>query len=259
MNGTDSPPLPNSRGTTSATRVADVLLCLAAADGPLGVTELARQLALSKAVAHRILSSLADRDLVRGNRAGAYGLGPAAVAIGARALAESDLRAAAMPVLRGLQAETGETATVSELVGARRVYLAQVESEQQVRMTVELGRPYPLHAGASSRAILAAADPALREEVLASALPRLTDATVGDRAALEAELAQVVAEGVAVSQGERQQGAGSVAAAVHGLDGAVVGSISVCGPLGRFDAEVVERLRPLVRTAADDVSRALAA
>lgn len=259
MNGTGplSPPSPS--GTTSATRVADVLLCLAAADRPLGVTELARQLALSKAVAHRILRSLADRELVRGDRAsGTYRLGPAAAAIGARALADSDLRAAALPVLRRLQADTGETATVSELVGAQRVYLAQVESVQQVRMSVELGRPYPLHAGASSRAILAAADARLREEVLAGELPRLTDATVGDRPALEQELASVARDGVAVSYGERQHGAASVAAAVEGADGAVIGAISVCGPIGRFDTDVVDGLRALVRTAGEDVSRALA-
>ena len=60
-----------------------------------------------------------------------------------------------MPVLRELQAGTGETTTVSAYVPGGRVYLDQVESAQEIKMTVELGRRFPLHAGSSSTCILA--------------------------------------------------------------------------------------------------------
>lgn len=241
-------------GTESAARVADVLL-LFAGSGALGVSEISRELEFGKTVVHRILRSLASRNLVVFEEASRkYRLGPAAAALGARALSEHELRQVASPVLRRLQRDTGETTTVSELVGTARVYLDQVVSLKEIKMTVELGRPFPLHAGSSSKAILAFCSPELRQLVLAGALPTLTPKTVVVREELEAELSRIAEDGVAASLGERQAGAGSAAAPVLGMDGYAVGSISVCGPVDRFDTRTMERLGPLVREAAQEVS-----
>jgi IclR family transcriptional regulator, acetate operon repressor len=247
-------------GTESATRVADVLLTLGADPGPLGVSALARRLGLSKAVVHRILRSLESRALVAFDpERRAYTLGPAAAALGARALRDLDLRGVALPVLRRLQERTGETTTLSALIGAERVYLDQVPSRQEIKMTVELGRPFPLYAGASSKAILAFAPAGLRARVLEGPLEPLTARTPLDRAALAAELEDIARAGVAVSLGERQQGAGSVAAPVFGVDGTAVGALSASGPVDRFDEATVARIAPLVREAAAEVSAGLGA
>jgi DNA-binding IclR family transcriptional regulator len=245
-------------GTEAAARVADVLLAFADGSAVLGVSEVARRLRLSKAVVYRILRSLASRELLaydEGRRA--YRLGPAAAMLGARALSEHDLRRVALPVLRRLQQVSGETATVSELIGTSRVYLDQVPSLKEIKMTVELGRPFPLHAGASGRVILAFSPPDLREAILEDALEALTPLTPTERAPLEEELGRVREAFTAVSLGERQTGAASVAAPVFGVDGYAIGSLSVCGPVDRFDAETVERIRPLIRDAARQVSREL--
>lgn len=246
-------------GTLSAGRVADVLLAVADAGAPVGVSELARQLDLSKAVVHRILRSLVDRELVvPAPERGAYALGGGALRLGARALGSFDLRVAALPALRELQALTGETTTVSALVGRSRIYLDQVVSGKEIRMTVELGTAFPLHAGGSGKAILAFASEQLVASVLAEPLVALTPATITDRRALERELALIRGDGVAVSRGEREGGAASVAAPVLGLDGTAIGSISVCGPRERFDAEVLAGLAPPVRAAARSVLAAVA-
>jgi IclR family acetate operon transcriptional repressor len=245
-------------GTEAASRVADVLIALA--DGPrwVGVSDVGRRLALSKTVVHRILRSLASRQLVTADEhSGRYSLGPAAAALGARALSDLSLRNAAMPVLRRLQVATGETTTVSALVGTARVYLDQVVSLQEIKMTVEVGRPFPLYAGASSKAVLAAAGAELRAQVLDSPLERLTPLTIVERAGLERELDEIAAGGVATSLGERQEGAGSVAAPVIGPGGEVIGAISVCGPVARFTPETLERYVPLVQRAAAEISALL--
>lgn len=245
-------------GTESAARVADVLLAFVEGPAVRGVTGLARELGLAKAVVHRILRTLVERDLVvpvavsRG-----YRLGPAAAAIGARALRESDLRVLALPVLHRLQAQTGETTTVSALVGTARVYLDQVTSEREIKMTVEVGRRFPLHAGSSSTIMLAFLPTAQQDAVVNSQLERLTPLTVVDSAALRARLEQVRCSGFAHSDGERQHGAGSLAAPVFGVDGQVLGALSVCGPVDRVDDAARTRFLPLLLAAADEVSRAL--
>ena len=223
-------------GTEAAARVADVLLLFT--DGPesLGVSAIARQLGLSKAVVHRILRTLTDRGLLVADPVSrGYRLGPASAALGARALRESTLRSAAMPVLRELQRATGETTTISARVPDGRVYLDQVESSQEIKMTVEVGRRFPLHAASSSTCILAFLPPDEQEAVLAGELSTLTSRTVTDVDALRARLGQVRAVGYAHSVGERQSGAASVAAPVFGFDGTAIGAISVCGPADRVD------------------------
>ncbi len=252
-------PVP-ATGTTSAARVADIMLLFLHHPGGIGITDAARELGLSKAVVHRILQSLEARAFVRFDRASRrYVLGSAVSALGAQALRQTDLRAAAMPVLRRLQQETGETTTISALVGSHRVYLDQVVSLAEIKMTVELGRAWPLHAGSSSRAILAFAPAELREQVLSGALPGLTPNTITDRATLEADLERVRARRVAVSGGERQPGAGSIAAPVFGPEDTVIGALSVCGPIDRFTEEVTPQMIERVISAAADVSDALGA
>ena len=237
--------------------MSDVLLTFAGSEGALGVSEISRRLGLSKAVVHRILRSLVSRRLLAADETGGYRLGSAAATLGARAVRDMNLRECALPVLGRLREDWGETATVSELVGVSRVYLDQVPSRREIRMTVELGRPFPLHAGASSRAILAFGPPGLRQQILHGPLEALTPKTIVDGEKLGAELARNAREGVTVSYGERQPGAGSVAAPLLAADGHAVGAISVCGPVDRFDEEVVRRLRPRVLEAAREVSRKL--
>ncbi|MFT4028868.1 MAG: IclR family transcriptional regulator [Protaetiibacter sp.] len=238
----------------SAARVADVLIALGAASpAPVGVSQLARELRISKAVVHRILQSLASRELVSLDATtGGYRLGPGAAGLGARALADLDLRTVALPVLRELQTASAETVTVSALANSSRIYLDQIVSMNRIRMEVELGRPYALHIGASGKAILAFASEDLQHAVI-GALPE--DAARD----LETQLKAARETGVVVSYGERLDGAASIASPVIGPLGAVVGSLSVCGPITRFDDETLQRLRPLVRAAAATVSERLAA
>lgn len=239
-------------------RVADVLLLFTEGPSALGVTRIARELDLSKAVVHRILQSLAGRDLVALDPATReYRLGPAAAALGARAMRDSDLRSAALPVLRRLRDETHETVTLSTPVPHGRVYLDQVRGTHEITMTVEPGRRFPLHAGSSGKCMLAHAEPEVVEDVLAGPLERLTPATIADADTLRAELARIRERGYAASAGERQADAGSVAAPVFGLSGEVVGAISVCGPRYRVTDEFVAAVAPRVVAAAAQVSRRL--
>lgn len=250
-NQTAAPP---AGGTEVAGRVADVLLLFAGGPEYLGVSAISRELGISKAVVYRILQSLVSREMLESDTTG-YRLGPAAVALGVSALRGFNVRNAAAPVLRRLRDETGETTTLSGLVGDERVYLDQFESPREVKMTVEVGRRFPLHAGSSGRVILAFLPEERRESILSRPLAALTDRTVTDEAALRVQLAGTAREGIGVSVGERQADAGSVAAPLFGPDGGVHGSISVCGPRHRFTPEAVERYRTLVRDAAEEITR----
>ncbi len=237
----------------------DVLLLFGRSGRPdLGVTEIANELGLTKAAVHRILTALRNRELISVEpTTRRYTLGHAAIALGRAYLARTDLRVMAAPELRRLASTTGETATLSIRRGNTRMYVDQVVPDQELRMEVTLGVPYPLHAGSSSKAILALLRPEEIDDYLeGQELTAFTDATITSPSALRAELATIRERGYAISSGERQVGAASIAAPVLDHDGGVVGAISVSGPSSRFEPRMRDCV-PLLRKAATAVSAQL--
>lgn len=204
----------------------------------LGVTEIATTLDLSKAVVHRLLASLKAADLVDVDPdSRRYTLGPAALALGLAYLDRIDLRRLAHPSLQRLSDETRETATLSVRHEHQRVYIDQVAPATEVRMTVSLGQPFPLHAGSSSKAFLAFLTEADQKTYLKTKLKALTDRTITDVDALAEDLAAIRKRGFARSLGERQADAASIAAPVFNHLGTPVAVVSICGPLERFRSE----------------------
>lgn len=248
-----------SKLIASVERALDVLLLFVRDDRPdLGVTEISRELGLSKAVVHRLLMTLASRGLIEADIATRrYRLGPAALTVGAAYLERIDLNDMVVPHLRELSRVTDETATMSIRHGWHRVYVAQITPEREVRMEVALGRPFPLHAGGSSKAFLAHLSDDEREAYLAQPdLEAMTPETLVDANRLRGELAAVRSRGYATSLGERQNGAASVAAPIIDRNGQPVAVISICGPVERF-GPVVESTAELLLASTRRLSRAL--
>ncbi|OPC79659.1 IclR family transcriptional regulator [Embleya scabrispora] len=227
----------SSRSIAAVERAMDVLLLFGRSGRPdLGITEIATELNLTKAAVHRILTALRTRRLISADpTTRRYALGPAAVALGRAYLARTDLRLLAAPELRGLADECGETATLSVRRGDARLYVDQVVPAQELRIEVILGTPYPLHAGASSKAMLAFLSDGEIDGYLAQReLEALTAKTITQVDKLRRELAAIRKRGYAMSVGERQDGAVAVAAPVLDHDGVVIASLSVAGPQTRF-------------------------
>jgi len=230
-------------------RASAVLLQFTGSDrSTLGVTEIANALGLSKAVVHRILASLKEDGFVAIDEdSRRYSLGPAVLSLGLAYLDNLDLRTLARPSLDHLSEVTSETSTLSIRHGDTRVYVDQVTPAREVKMTVPLGRPFPLHAGGSSKAFLAFLPEDEREAYLQThELERMTEATLTDPDVLRAELEVIRKRGFARSLGERQAGAGSVAAPVFDHEGRPVAVVSVCGPLERFRQEADDAAKQLL-------------
>lgn len=242
-------------GTEAADRVADVLLLFAQAGDPLGVTQIARSLDLSKAVVHRILQSLTSRSLLQAARGSTYVLGPAATTLAAKAWSQLDVRSIASPILRRLRDDTRETTTLSVLVGHQRIYLDQFESPQEVKMVVELGPRFPLHSGASSRVILAH----LPQVFIDEAVGQLQALRPGlDVEAYLRALDDIRERGFGISLDERGTGAASIAAPFFDAGGNVMGSISSSGPVTRYGEDGHDDHARLVIAAARAITAALA-
>ncbi|MEU8663404.1 IclR family transcriptional regulator, partial [Actinoplanes philippinensis] len=134
---------------------------------------------------------------------------------------------------------------------ARGRYVDQVVSDQELRLEVSLGIPFPLNAGASSKAFLAfLPDFEVDAYVARRPLEAVTDKTIVDPARLRKDLAAIRKRGYATSLGERQAGAASVAAPIFDHDGRVAAVISLAGPAPRFEPDAEEAVTGLLAAAA---------
>lgn len=226
-----------SQSIATVERALDVLLLFGRSARPdHGVTEIAGELGLSKAAVHRILTSLRSRGLISlDENTRRYSLGAAALGLGRAYLERQDIRTLAAPELAWLSRESQETATLSIRAGDTRSYIDQVVPDQEIRMEVTFGVPYPLHAGSSSKAFLAfLTDEEIESYCRRNTLPALTNQTITDVRQLRRDLAAARKRGYTSSLGEREAGAASVAAPVLDDAGRPIAAVSVAGPLERF-------------------------
>jgi IclR family transcriptional regulator, acetate operon repressor len=233
--------MPGEQGETvnGVERAVEVLNLFSRSPGSLGVTEISQELGYAKAVVHRILQAFKAKGYVEADEVTRrYSLGPSAVFLGLAYLDRLDVRSVARSALAELSAATNETATLSIRFGDERIYVDQVNPSRDVQMVVSLGKPFPLHAGASSRAFLAFLSDDEQAQYLAKEdLAAVTDQTMVDPAALREELVRIRAEGLATSVGESDPGTVAAAAPVFDRDG-LCAVISVCGPRERLEANL---------------------
>ena len=242
------------RSVDRALAVLDLLARL----GEAGVTELASELGVHKSTAFRLVSALERRELVEqvGGR-GKYRLGIGVLRLAAATTRRLDVTREGRPVCERLAAELGETVNVAVLDSGAAINVMQEYGTASVTTRDWLGRRTPLHATSSGKVLLAHAAPAEREAALAAPLPRFTDATVTDPAALGRELDDVLRRGWACTAGELELGLNAVAAPVRDGTGRVVAALSASGPSYRFAAEGLPAAATTAARAAAEISAAL--
>jgi DNA-binding IclR family transcriptional regulator len=234
----------------TAGRTADILLCFLEMGAELRVTDIVARVKLDKGTTSRLLSTLAVKGLVaRDALTRRYRLGPAMFALGNAAQSHNNLAQLALASLTYLRDVSGESSGVDILVGESRVCVAQVESQQDLRRVIEVGRPLPAYAGAAGKMLLASlADDALEELLDRVQLSRLTPNTIIDRPALVRELKKIRRNGFAIGRSERVPGGAGVSVPLRGAQDEVVAALSFSMPSSRFDpSRMPEYLRWLKR------------
>ena len=238
-----------------------VLDCFTEGRPEWATAELAVEVGLPVSTTYRLVSTLEAQGLIRPVGGGRYRLGAAAMSLGHRASAGFDLGRDLHPRLEQVAAATRETAILSVFEPRRLGVLCidRVEAPQPLRLSLEIGRVVPLHAGATSKAMLAFLGPDVLESVLARPLEQLAPGTITDPGALAAEIAKVREQGYAVSREETNEGAWGAAAPVLSRDGRAMAVIGMAGPLMRYDEGAEAAARDAVLTAARSSAKSLGA
>ena len=248
-------------GSVQSVDRALTILELLAADGTLGVTEIAGLLGVHKSTVSRLLATLAAHGLAEQlPDRGRYRLGVGVLRLAGATRSQLDVVRQTRPIAVELAAGTGETVNLVILSGTETLYLDQVAGTSALQIHNWVGARNPLHATSNGRVLLAHASAAEQQAILDAIsdrqgrLPALTEHTVTGRAALEHILAEVRAQGHAVVTDELEIGLTAAAAPIRGTDGTVIASLSVSGPSFRFVGRRIEDALVALRDAAGQAS-----
>jgi IclR family transcriptional regulator, acetate operon repressor len=234
----------------AAEKMLAVLEHAAASHEPLSAMAIAAATGQEKSTCSRSLALLMQRGwLVRDERTRLFGPGPMLVGLAATAAVSGRLQAILHPSLAALRDRTGETVSFHRRVGDRRVCVAGLESEQVIRRVLPIGDSFELHVGPSGKAILAFVDAVHQDEVLA-------DVDAAEAAEVREWLSLAVRTGMVSTDNDHISGVGAVSVPVFAREG-VFGSLTVAGPLPRWNRDRREAGAPDLLTAASSLSRVL--
>lgn len=226
-----------------------VLEVFTSQDDGLTMAAIARRAGFDNATAFRLLNTLEEAGYVRRlPNTRLFRLTTRVLDLGFNAIAHSDLRTQARPILRELVGEVNEAASVGILDGAEMLYVERVDSGLSQGIEVRIGARMPVYSTAIGHACLAWRPLSEQVSVLES-MPRIkrTNTTLTDLDELLARLQMVKARGYAVSDQENVFGAYILAAPVLGPDGYAQASLSAITsvtrmPLDQFVALTADRV-----------------
>src|SRR5713101_3542236 len=174
----------------------------------LGVSELGREIGLSRSTAHRYVATLAQLGYLQQDPATKkYRLGPRVLDLGFSAINSMELREISAPHLQQLSDETGHTVNMAVLDGADIVYIERCRSsgpgQREIDLALHVGSRLPAYCTSMGKLLLAYLPPAEQ----ATLIDRIEFVdrgpnTITTGSALAAELERVRARGVAVNNEE---------------------------------------------------------
>jgi DNA-binding IclR family transcriptional regulator len=238
----------------------EILLLFDASRPAFSVLEIARNLRFSQSKTYRLVRALVHYGLLETpNGSGQYSLGLNALRLGLLAQRKFNVAVIALPFMKELSRMTKETVLLTAVQGNKAICLERVESEEPIRYSLFTpGANLPLHAGASSKVLMAFLpepewDPIIAEE----GLRRFTAHTITDGEELKAQLREVRNRGYAFSDQEVDREVRAVAAPILNLRGELIAGLTVAGPAYRLSKKKIQSFGALVKRYAERIARQL--
>ena len=244
-------------GTNKGTVRVLQILSLFTRQPSWGVTEVSRELSCSKNSAFQALDTLVKEALVVRDPSGQrYQLSHGVIEFVGEGEA-LDVRALCQPYMSRLQRQTGASVFLSIIVGRYSVCIDSIQAPGVTIGYSPLSQPVPLHAGTSSRLLLACLDD---EEIcrfleLPGTRQTYTPTTIIDAAAIWEEVRRVRALGYSRSYEDFSTGATYVSFPVLDAMKRPLAAVTIGGPIDRFTPEIADGLVPTIRAVMEDLNQ----
>lgn len=247
----------NDSPVQSLDRAIQILEELALHRDGCGVTSLANLTGLHKSTVHRLLNALMSKGYVsKNNENDKYSLGMKILYLSSALLDRMDIRTVAKPFLEQLCRDTDEVVHLSILDGREAVYIDKVESpNKSIRMYSQIGKRVPLHCTGVGKILLAWLPENEVEYILGvKGMKAYTKNTITSIAEMKKHLAEIRDKGYAFDEIEHEEEIRCVAAPIFNMNGKVVASVSISGPVMYVTLDRMPKLTEEVLKTAKSIS-----
>ncbi|HEX2656242.1 MAG TPA: IclR family transcriptional regulator [Xanthobacteraceae bacterium] len=222
-----------------------------------GVSELARELGLTKSNTFRLLQTLTTLGYVQHGTDKLYSATLKTWRVGRRVIDNLNLRELARDEMRRIADATHETIYLAVPENLSVIYIDMIESLRPIRTWNRIGGSAPIHCVGTGKAIIAANYSSLRG-VLKSGLTKYTDRTITTLSALESDIELTKRNGYAFDTGEFREGVVGTGAAICLPNGTAIAAIGVSVVEVNLPEHGRDKIGRLVKEAAARISARLA-
>jgi DNA-binding IclR family transcriptional regulator len=236
-------------------KALNLLEALVRSDRPRRLTELSRELGLTKPNVYRLLSTLSILGYVKKDPATTlYSPTLKLWEMGSMLVRDVDLQSVAGPRLRKLGEDTRESVQLAVWDAGYVVYVDKVDSSQPLKAITSIGSRVPATVVSTGKAMLAwmpgdSLDRAMEH------VKRYTPLTLTRRKDIERDLEETRERGYSINRGEFRAGVCGIAAPVRDRAGHVVAAVAVWGAEKAILGTRREELAHMTVSAARDISR----
>ncbi len=243
----------------SVERALIILDVLASKSEGMSLAQISEEIGLPKSTVHGLITTLRDYDYVsQSNETGNYKLGIHLFELGSKVQRAFNIRDAAMPVMKKLNKQFGETVHLGAEDNGEVLYLEKIAADSIFSIMSDVGIRLPMHCSGLGKVLLANKSEAEVKRVISQrGLPALTKRTITTQAKLKEELQRVKKRGYALDDGEIMEGLRCVGAPVRDESGKVLYAISVSGLVKDMYGKRLDEVINATIQAADEISIAL--
>lgn len=210
-----------------------------------GVTEIAKEIGVSKGTVYNHLATLEENDYVCKDENDKYYLGLRFIDVSHNAKSRIPILSLARAEVDKLAEKSGEMALFTVEEHGMGVCLYVAYGDQAVKTPLHVGHRDELHHTAVGKAILAHLPEDRVESIIEErGLPQVTENTITDRSELMDQLEEIRKRGIAFNKQETIHGLVGVGAPITNQEGDVLGALSIIGPSSRIDEDRFQRELP---------------
>ncbi len=213
----------------------------------LSVQQIAILLNSPQSSVYRHLKILKEKGYVVETSLGNYKLGYRFLQLAKYVKSDINLSSIAFPVMKNLSTKLGETIILTIPTEYSAVCLEVVTPDKAIKVASEQGKILPLHAGASTKTLLAyMPDDTLEQLSKRGLLHKYTETTKTSVEEIQEDMKVTRERGYSYSDSEVDEGVIAYGVPIHDMDNHLIAALSIAGPSERMkeveEQKIIEQL-----------------
>lgn len=236
-----------------------VIAAFDAENDKMTLTEVSKKVDLTRANARRILLTLQYLGFVQTEDGKQFRLSPKVLTLGYSYLSSLPFQELAKPYLKTLAEEVNESCSMSVLDGYDIVYVARVQTNRIMTISLGVGTRLPVYATSMGRVLLAGlADHEMQEFIRGIKAEQLTPNTITDSEKLIERIQLVRERGWALADQELEIGVRSIACPIKNKNRKTIAALNISGHASRVSKdEMLEKFLPHLKSTVAQIENAI--